>query len=828
MAGRWGGPPGESYVHGGHLALAGLRFGNVFVALQPPRGYGMDPAAIYHQPDLPPPHTYHALYRWLREEPEQGGFGAAAIIHLGKHGTLEWLPGKAVGPAQTCYPDLLLADLPLTYPFIINNPCEGAQAKRRTHAVIVDHMVPPMTRADTYGPLAELARLVDEYYQVEMLDPTKLPLLQTQIWDLIKEARLESDLAVMMRQDHGDHTHAWDEALLEDGTPASLGELGGRDVAHLLEDIDAYLCELGALQIRNGLHIMGTLPEGEALIDLLLNLVRLPNAGVPGLPAAVAGIFGLQVETLLDAPGARLDAPPPALATATGKLLVTASDALEAIDALWGGLLRRLQEAAFSSDAVPSAESWLAGLSGATDLSAIAAVLQFVCGELLPNLWSGQHDEIANVLRALEGRYVPAGPSGAPTRGMAHVLPTGRNFYTVDPRAVPSMAAWRVGRQLADELLARHLQEEGVYPRSVGLSIWGTSAMRTHGDDIAQVFALLGVRPVWQAESRRLTGVEAIPLEELGRPRIDVVCRISGFFRDAFPHLLGLLDDAVRLVAALDEPPESNYLRAHHMEQSARLREEGAGADEADRRALYRVFGCKPGAYGAGILPLIDERNWHNLADFAEAYVNWGGYAYTAGEFGADARSEFRAVLSTVAVAAKNQDNREHDIFDSDDYLQYHGGMIATIRALSGRTPRRYLGDSSDPRRVRMRDLREEALRVFRGRVVNPKWIAGITRHGYKGALELTATVDFLFGYDATSDVVEDWMYETLTQTYALDPAMQEFFARSSPWALRDIAERLLEAAERGLWASPSAASKDGLRRALLRAEADVEARGEV
>jgi len=314
----------------------------------------------------------------------------------------------------------------------------------------------------------------------------------------------------------------------------------------------------------------------------------------------------------------------------------------------------------------------------------------------------------------------------------------------------------------------------------------------------------------------------------LGRPRIDVVCRISGFFRDAFPHLISLLDEAVRLVAALDEPPERNYLRARYLEDRARLEQEGHAKEEAERRALYRVFGCKPGAYGAGILPLIDERNWQNVSDFAEAYVTWGGYAYTVGEFGVDARGEFRAALATVAVAAKNQDNREHDIFDSDDYLQYHGGMIATIRALSGRTPRRYLGDSSDPERVRMRDLREEALRVFRGRVVNPKWIEAITRHGYKGALELTATVDFLFGYDATSDVVEDWMYERLAHTYALDAAMQEFFRRSSPWALRDIAERLLEAAERGLWEHPSPEARDGLRRALLRAEADVEARGEV
>jgi cobaltochelatase CobN len=408
---------------------------------------------------------------------------------------------------------------------------------------------------------------------------------------------------------------------------------------------------------------------------------------------------------------------------------------------------------------------------------------------------------------------------------MAHVLPTGRNFYAVDPRALPSMAAWRIGQQLADELINRYLRDEGCYPESVGLSIWGTSAMRTHGDDIAQVFALLGVRPRWQGENRRLLGVEVIPLEELGRPRIDVVCRISGFFRDAFPALIAAVDQAVRLVAELDEPPEQNFVRKRYLQRMRQLASDGLAQDEARERALYRVFGCKPGTYGAGILPLIDERNWSGLADFAEAYVNWGGYAYTAAEYGVDARPDFESALASVVVAVKNQDNREHDIFDSDDYLQYHGGMIATIRALSGRTPRRYFGDNADPERARVRDLKEEALRVFRTRVVNPKWLASIRRHGYKGALEMAATVDYLFGYDATSDVVDDWMYERTAQAYVLDPASRAFMTHANPWALRDIAARLLEAADRGLWEQPAPELLDALRQTVLEVEGDIEDR---
>ena len=414
----------------------------------------------------------------------------------------------------------------------------------------------------------------------------------------------------------------------------------------------------------------------------------------------------------------------------------------------------------------------------------VLRTLEFIAEQLIPNLEVSAHDEIANILRALDGGYVPAGPSGAPTRGHGARAAHGRNFYAIDPRTMPSRSAWRVGQQLATELVERHRRETGAYPHSVGLSIWGTSAMRTHGDDIAQVFALLGVRPVWQSESQRLIGTEVLSLEELGRPRVDVTCRISGFFRDAFPHVLGVIDDAVRRVAEQDEPPEQNPLRARYLADRARLEATGLDTPTASRRAGYRVFGSKPGTYGAGILPLIDAGNWQTGADFATAYVNWGGYAYTGEDYGVDARTEFETVLARVEVAAKNQDNREHDIFDSDDYLQFHGGMIATIRALSGSAPRRYFGDTSDPARARVRDLKEEALRVFRTRVVNPKWIGRIQEHGYKGALELAATVDYLFGYDATADVLDDWMYAEVTRAYVLDPEMQAFFARSNPWAL--------------------------------------------
>ncbi|MDX5310938.1 MAG: cobaltochelatase subunit CobN, partial [Rhodococcus sp. (in: high G+C Gram-positive bacteria)] len=447
----------------------------------------------------------------------------------------------------------------------------------------------------------------------------------------------------------------------------------------------------------------------------------------------------------------------------------------------------------------------------------VERVLAFAAEQVVPRL-ARTTDELDAVLHALDGGYVPAGPSGSPLRGLVNVLPTGRNFYTVDPKAVPSRLAYDTGVALANNLLDRYRADTGDYPPSVGLSVWGTSAMRTSGDDIAEVLALIGVRPEWDAESRRVRELTVIPLDELGRPRIDVTVRISGFFRDAFPHVVAMLDDAIRTVAALDEPDDLNFVRAH-----ARRDEAEHGDPE---RAVRRIFGSRPGSYGAGILPLIDSGNWRSDADLAEVYTAWGGFAYGRHLHGVAAADDMRANYRRIAVAAKNTDTREHDIADSDDYFQYHGGMVATVRALTGADPKAYIGDSTTPDQVRTRSLAEETARVFRARVVNPRWLAAMRRHGYKGAFELAATVDYLFGYDATAGVVADWMYETLARTYALDPENQQFLREANPWALRGIVERLSEAADRGLWAEPDPATLAELQQAYLDVEGDLEDRG--
>ncbi|MBF6096652.1 cobaltochelatase subunit CobN [Nocardia cyriacigeorgica] len=768
----WGPPPGELYVDrssdpAGEIVIAALRFGNIVLMVQPPRGFGENPVAIYHDPDLPPSHHYLAAYRWLSAPESAGGFGADAMVHLGKHGNLEWLPGKTLGMSASCGTDAALGDLPLIYPFLVNDPGEGTQAKRRAHATLVDHLIPPMARAESYGDISRLEQLLDEHANISALDPAKLPAIRQQIWTLMRAAKMDHDLGLAERPDED----SFDDMLLH---------------------VDGWLCEIKDVQIRDGLHVLGQAPTGDVELDLVLAMLRARQLwggeqNVPGLREA------LGLSEAGDEARVRVDV----------------------VEARARELVAALQAENWSVDAVePLVNDFATAIVAGGRVEAVRSVLRFAATEVVPRLRE-TGGEIARVLHALDGGFIPAGPSGSPLRGLINVLPTGRNFYSVDPKAVPSRLAWETGQAMADSLLERYLADHGEYPRSVGLSVWGTSAMRTSGDDIAEVLALLGVRPVWDEASRRVTTLEVISLEELGRPRIDVTVRISGFFRDAFPHVLALLDDAVRLVAALDEPAESNYVRAH------------AQADLADhgdeRRATTRIFGSKPGTYGAGLLQLIDSKSWRTDDDLAQVYTTWGGYAYGRDLDGGPAADDMRTAYRRITVAAKNTDTREHDIADSDDYFQFHGGMVATVRALTGKNPEAYIGDSTRPDAVRTRTLSEETSRVFRARVVNPRWLEAMRRHGYKGAFEMAATVDYLFGYDATTDVVADWMYEKLAESYVFDEVNRRFMEQSNPWALHGIAERLLEAAERKLWDAPEQETLDRLRQIYLETEGELE-----
>jgi cobaltochelatase CobN len=757
MTTRWGAPAGN-------MAVPGIQLGNIFIAIQPSRGYDQDPSLNYHAPDLEPTHDYLACYEWLRNS-----FGAQAIVHVGKHGNLEWLPGKSVALAENCYPEIALGAMPHFYPFIVNDPGEGAQAKRRAQAVILDHLTPPMTRAELYGDLQQLENLVDEYYEAMSLNPSRMTGLQQKIVTLLADSKLRDDFGI------------------------TANELQERFGDAVLNHLDRSLCELKEAQIRDGLHILGQCPTGDQLRDLIIAIARHPQAGRLGLTRAMAIDDGDNFDPLTADPAQVLP---------TQR---TVGKALEAIE---------LQAIQLVQSLLDTGEIPAAG-------TATTIELQWIATTLLPGLRQTDR-EITNLLHGLNGGYIPAGPSGAPTRGRPEVLPTGRNFYSVDIRAVPTESAWDVGRRAAETLVERYTQEQGEYPKTLGLSIWGTATMRTGGDDLAQALALLGVRPLWDGAARRVVDFEILPLSVLGRPRVDVTMRVSGFFRDAFPNLIELFDRAVIAVASLDEPAEQNPLAAQVQQETQAGLAAGLEVGEALDRASYRVFGSKPGAYGAGLQGLIDAQNWESDQDLADAYINWSSYAYRGAGGGTPAPAAFQQRLAGMQIVLQNQDNREHDLLDSDDYYQFQGGLTAAVKAMSGEAPVIYFGDNSNMAQPRVHTLTEEIAKVYRSRVVNPKWIAGAMEHGYKGAAEMAATVDFLFAYGATTGCVANHQYTGVAEAYLFDPQVQEFIERSNPWAARDMADRLLEASQRGMWQAESVIL-DRLQAISLQMEAEVE-----
>ncbi|MBS5846320.1 MAG: cobaltochelatase subunit CobN [Pseudomonas putida] len=760
---RWGPPEQDPMYRSGRLMVAGLRFGLTFVGIQPARGYQVDPSAVYHDPDLVPPHGYLAFHFWLRH-----AFAADAVIHVGKHGNLEWLPGKGVGLSAQCWPDALLGPLPNIYPFIVNDPGEGAQAKRRTQAVIIDHLMPPLTRAETYGPLRHLEQLADEFYEAQLLDPRRARELQRDILELVKVNHIDRELQL--------------EGQLD-------------DAAVWLPRLDTYLCDLKESQIRDGLHVFGQSPEGRLRLDTLLALLRVERGDGRGgnasllralANALVPGFDPLDCELGLPWQGER----PEQLLAMSSEPWRTCGDTRERLELL---AQQVIEQALGGTLQLPEPNEW----------QPVHDVVQALREAVAPSLDACGTAEMSGLLAALAGRFVPAGPSGAPSRGRLDVLPTGRNFYTVDVRNLPTTTAWRLGFASASLILERHLQDHGDHLRQLGLSVWGTATMRTGGDDIAQAMALMGVRPVWATGSQRVDDFEILPLSLLDRPRVDVTLRVSGFFRDAFGNLIRLFDAAVQAVAALDEPDDLNPLAARVRSERATLQAQGVDAEQAARQAGWRVFGAKPGAYGAGVQNAIDGRLWHSRDDLAEVYLNHGGYAYGGSDDGTPARTQFAQRLAKVQAVLQNQDNHEHDLLDSNDYYQFQGGMLAASETLSGAPVASYHGDHSQADRPRIRTLKEELNRVIRARALNPKWIDGVKRHGYKGAFEMAATVDNLFAFDATTHLIDDHHYQGLADAYVLDPATRDFMREHNPEALRDLTERLLEAQQRGLWQAP-------------------------
>lgn len=774
----WGQPVGEFMAVDEQLLIPGILNGNIFIGLQPPRAFEEKAEEMYHNTDIPCPHQYIGFYNWVEKI-----FKADVIIHVGTHGTIEWLPGKEVGLSKDCYSDICIGTIPHLYSYIINAPGEGTQAKRRSYAALIDYMIPSMVEAGVYDELAEMNELMKQYYHIRIADPKKLPVIQKQILDLAVKSNLNDDIGMTAKQ-------------MEEDTDGCIKKL------------HTWITKVQACDINDGFHIFGMIPKKDRFRNMLKMLVRNRNGNIPSLRESVCDMLGLDFEKLLAAPET-----PTEDGKSYGILLAEA-------DELGEKLFIELEKHNYDIQAVDGIIEQFK-VNDNNNIKRIKECLSFVCSFIKPRIMKIT-DEMDNFIAGVNGRFVPAGPSGAPTRGNAGILPTGRNFYTVDPGAMPTRSSWEIGKILGNQLLDRYLKDEGKYPESVAILVWATEAMRTCGDDIAETFYLLGVRPVWLGNTDRVIGIEAISMEELKRPRIDVTLRITGLFRDAFPNLIERVEDAVNLVASLDEPEDNNYIKKHVDEEVAELVKQGVDLEKAYENSLIRVFGDAPGAYGAGVNNIVESKKWKDVTDLGKVYTTWGCHAYGEKLHGEKLPEVFALRMKKVNVAVKNESTREFDMLDSDDFYNYFGGMVAAITTHSGSQKPAYIPSTSDTDHIETLDLHEEASRVMRARVNNPKWIEGLKKHGYRGAQQVSAMVDIAFGWDATTNVIDDWMYDCIAERYAFDKENTDWMREVNPWALRNITERLLEAHQRGMW-NASEESINKLKKIYMEMEGNLE-----
>ena len=775
---RWGSPDQAIDLEADGFPIHGISLGRIVVLIQPSRSYDADQLSDLHSPDLPPPHRYLAQYLWMRMV-----HGTQMLIHVGKHGSAEWLPGKGVGLSSACGPHLALGPVPHLYPFIVNDPGEGSQAKRRGHAVILDHLTPPLGRAGLHGPLLKLEALMDEYVEASQLGAERT-------------SHLEAELIRQL------------EHLNWPDLPSQLKD-GSKNPQALIDCFDraeTYLCELKESQIRTGLHRLGQRPSPEAELELMAALARSPSPQHQGLTQAIAGRLGLSLDPWREEEGDPLNPSDQEILVGLGLHNPRrVGDAIPWLEEQASTLLRRLvgSEADLAADPLdldPQLTHWL-------NIKPVDPLLAYLQEDLWLRLTSCAAKERQGLFNGVDGCRLTGGPSGAPTRGRPEVLPTGRNFYSIDLRGLPTESAWDLGRRSAELLLDLYLLEQGEAMTNLALSVWGTATMRNGGEDIAQLFALIGVRPVWDGPTRRMVDLELIPLSVLSRPRVDVTLRISGLFRDAFPQLVGWIHQAQKLVAGLDEPQDMNPL-------AEITRREGPQG---------RIYGSAPGAYGAGLQALIDSGSWEDRSDLGQAFLAWSQWRYDGSEQPTLDRKGLERSLERVQVVLHNQDNREHDLLDSDDYYQFHGGLAAAVEAVAGRRPDLWFGDHSRRERPRLHRLEKEIDKVMRSRLLNPRWLNGMREHGYKGAFEMAASLDYLFAYDAATDRIPDWCYGALCDQWLADEGLVAFINDHNPWVLRDMAERLLEASNRGLWKQAEPNQIKRLKQLVVSTEATIE-----
>lgn len=773
MEEQWGEAPGEFLVYDGLLPVPGILNGNVFIGLQPARAMEEKAEEIYHNTDFIMPHQYYSFYKWIKEV-----FKADVIIHIGTHGTLEWLPGKEIGLSSSCCPDFNIDDIPHLYLYSINVTGEGLQAKRRSYAALISYMIPALVLSGKYEDIEEIDDLIKQYYQAKLGKDLKEKELKESIIEKVVKYKYHLDMNV------------------------SINDIR-QNFSVFITKLHSYIEELKSSTIKDGLHILGEAPVGERLVTLIQALLRVENCGMIVADEAIAQSIGYDINLLKEN-------------SYQQKNCKTNLMILDDIRNITTDIIREILNEKKYDDVIKKYKEY-----NIIEKNYIIDLEKNILNVVLPKI-QGTIREKESVIAGINGKFIIPGQSGTPTRGNINILPTGTNFYSIDPNKIPSRAAWKIGIKLAEKLLERYLRDEGKYPENIAMIVYSGNTMNTNGDDIAEALYLMGIKPIWLNNGDRVVGLEIIPYEELKRPRIDVTLRISGLFRDTFPVLIKLLEEAVNIVSQLDECDEKNYIKKNFKVSVKKLLEEGCDFEEASSLSKIRVFGCPPGTYGTGIGALIESKKWSTREDLGRAYINWSAHAYGTKYHGEKVENVFINCLQKTELTVKNEPSIEIDMLESDDYFLYHGGLTAAVKYASGKDVNSYSGNSSEINDVKIKNLKEETAKIMRSRILNPKWFEGLKRHGYKGAQEVSAAIDIMFGWDATTEIIENWMYDRFTENFLKNDDNREWIKKNNPHAILNISERLLEANKRGMW-NASQEDLELLRSIYLNIEGDIE-----
>jgi len=769
MKKEWGDPPGEVMLAGNDLLIPGIQFGNVFVGFQPARGWGEDISKMYHDRNLPPHHQYLAFYRWVERV-----FKADAMIHFGTHGTLEFTPGKQIGMSENCFPDVILPDVPNIYIYIVTGSSEGTIAKRRVYATIINYNTPPMTISNAYSTYAELEDFITQYYEITATNPDRAVAAKKQLLDKAKEVKLVPEEA-------------------EDFS---------------IDDLYHNIIEMKSALIPRGVHVIGKKLKLEDETDYLMAALRFERGEILPMPKILCSALGVSWEAAKKTPSTK---------DKSGK---TYGEILNEVDNNTKELIREVVIGSKTSGPILKK----AGVKLSKEQEGQLQKTLAFGKEVSLRLRESVELEVKNTLRALNGEYIPPGIGGDPVRS-PDILPTGRNMVGFDPRKVPTKLAEERAATITKQILDDYVKEHNEYPESVGTVLFSLEVMQTHGETVSEIFHLIGVRPIRSgAGNIDPSRFEIIPLEELGRPRIDVAIDLSGIFRDTFPEVLEFIGKSIKAVAELDEPEDKNFIRKHSLDIEKNLIAAGQLPAEAKKFSYMRTFGVGAGQYGTNISKMIASSEWKEEKDIADLYMDKQSHFYGDGVYGEKNPQALNEILKHVNVCSQVRSTSLYGISDLDHYYEHLGGITSSVGALRKKKPQVMVADSSSEK-ITTRHLSKQLEAEGRTRFLDKKWIDGMLDTN-RGVGIIADRTEHMMGWAATTGDVDPKIFKEMASKYVFDDETRKKIVEKNPWQLNDVMKKLEEAHHRGYW-QITPEEMDKMKKVYLELENEIEEREE-